>query len=328
LIDYYLENAIEVDVDVLADDSAVFVAGIMEHIEEAGIHSGDSSCALPPHSLAPQIVEEIKRQSEELAKAIGIVGLMNVQFAVKGEDIYILEVNPRASRTVPFVAKTIGISIAKIAARIMSGEKLVDIIEKESLENRRIDRQAVKTPVFPFARFPGIDTILGPEMKSTGEVMGLDRDFAHAYAKAQIGAGLDLPKQGRCFVSVKDADKAAMIPLVRRLIEMDFEIVSTHGTAKVLEKEGIPVRPINKVYEGQPHIVDALINGEIQLMINTTAAGPQTLADSFSLRRTALIKGIPNYTTMAGAKAAVEAIFVLRTGTLEVKSIQSYLKGE
>ncbi|MGE0109537.1 MAG: carbamoyl-phosphate synthase large subunit [Bdellovibrionales bacterium] len=328
LIDYYLENAIEVDVDVLADESAVFVAGIMEHIEEAGIHSGDSSCALPPHSLAPQIVEEIKRQSEELAKAIGVVGLMNVQFAVKGEDIYILEVNPRASRTVPFVAKTIGISIAKIAARIMSGEKLVDIIEKESLENRRIDRQAVKTPVFPFARFPGIDTILGPEMKSTGEVMGLDRDFAHAYAKAQIGAGLDLPKQGRCFVSVKDADKAAMIPLVRRLIEMDFEIVSTHGTAKVLEKEGIPVRPINKVYEGQPHIVDALINGEIQLMINTTAAGPQTLADSFSLRRTALIKGIPNYTTMAGAKAAVEAISVLRTGTLEVKSIQSYLKGE
>lgn len=328
LIDYYLQNAIEVDVDVLADDSATYVAGIMEHIEEAGIHSGDSSCALPPHTLSPHIVKEISRQSEELAKAIGVIGLMNVQFAVKGEDIYILEVNPRASRTVPFVAKTTGVCIAKLAARIMTGEKLRTILTEEKISNKVDGRIAVKTPVFPFARFPGIDTILGPEMKSTGEVMGIDNDFAHAYAKAQIGAGLNLPKEGACFVSVKNDDKAEMLPLVKRLVDIGFNIISTHGTAKVLEKEGIPVKHINKVFEGQPHIVDALINGEIQLMINTTAPGPQTLADSFSIRRTALIKGIPNYTTIAGAKASVEAISVLQTGTLEVNSLQAYLNEE
>ncbi len=325
LIDHYLENAIEVDVDVLADGKKVFVAGIMEHIEEAGIHSGDSSCTLPPYSLPAKIVKEIDRQAQALAKAIGVVGLMNVQFAVKDKDIYILEVNPRASRTVPFVAKATGLSIAKIAARIVSGEKLKDILDKEKT-NQPSDRLAVKTPVFPFARFPGIDTILGPEMKSTGEVMGIDRAFAKAYAKAQLGAGLELPCSGTCFISVKDKDKVSTIKLAWQLLQMGFDLIATRGTARALKEADLPVRGVNKVHEGQPHIVDAMINGEVQLMINTTAEGAQTLADSFSLRRTALVKGIPNYTTMAGAKAAVGAISALQSGALEVESLQSYLK--
>ncbi len=327
LIDHYLQNAIEVDVDVVADRETVFVAGIMEHIEEAGIHSGDSSCVLPPHSLPPEIVKEIGRQSEALARSIGVVGLMNVQFAVKDGEIYILEVNPRASRTVPFVAKATGAPIAKIAARVMVGEKLADMIEKDKIGQNVSDRVAVKTPVFPFARFPGVDIVLGPEMKSTGEVMGLDRNFALAFAKAQLGAGLKLPAQGICFISVKDSDKAAGIPLAQKLVEMGFSLIATGGTATALQEAGVRVRRVNKVYEGQPHIVDSMINGEVQLMINTTAEGAQTLADSFSIRRTALMQGIPHYTTMSGAKAAVEAIWALRTGTLEVESLQSYLKG-
>ncbi len=327
LIDHYLQNAIEVDVDVVADKETVFVAGIMEHIEEAGIHSGDSSCALPPHSLLPEIVKEIGRQAEALARSIGVVGLMNVQFAVKDGDVYILEVNPRASRTVPFVAKATGAPIAKIAARVMVGEKLADIIKKEKIGQNVSGRLAVKTPVFPFARFPGVDVVLGPEMKSTGEVMGLDRNFALAFAKAQLGAGLKLPFQGICFISVKDSDKKAAIPLAQKLTEMSFSLVATGGTAKALQEAGVRVRRVNKVYEGQPHIVDSMINGEVQLMINTTAEGAQTLADSFSIRRTALMQGIPHYTTMPGAKAAVEAISALKTGTLEVESLQSYLKG-
>ncbi|MDX9689389.1 MAG: carbamoyl-phosphate synthase large subunit [Proteobacteria bacterium] len=324
LIDYYLQNAIEVDVDVVADTEMSYVAGVMEHIEEAGIHSGDSSCALPPYSLPAPIVAEISRQAQALAKRIGVVGLMNVQFAVKEDDIYILEVNPRASRTVPFVAKAIGLPIAKIAARVMAGENLSELLSDYKMEEYGQPRMAVKTPVFPFARFAGVDTILGPEMKSTGEVMGLDRDFAHAYAKAQLGAGLKLPKEGTCFVSVKNSDKEATLPLARRLVEMGFKLVATGGTAKALVEADIPVQRINKVYEGQPHVVDSMINGDIQLMINTTASGAQTLADSFSLRRTALMEGIPHYTTMAGARAAVEAISALRTDALEVSALQSY----
>ena len=322
LIDYYLQDAIEVDVDVVADAQDVFVAGVMEHIEEAGIHSGDSSCALPPHSLSPEIVREISRQAEILAREIHVVGLMNVQFAVKDGDVYILEVNPRASRTVPFVAKAVGTPIAKIAARLMAGEKLKDM----NLVHPAQTHQSVKTPVFPFARFPGVDVVLGPEMKSTGEVMGIDRTFAKAFAKAQIGAGIQLPLKGTCFISVKDRDKAAAILLAWQLVNLGFDLVATAGTASALKEAGVPVRRVNKVYEGQPHIVDALINGDVHMMINTTAGGAQMQADSFSLRRTGLMRGIPNYTTMPGARAAIEAIAALQSGGLEVSPIQSYLQ--
>jgi len=322
LIDYYLQDAIEVDVDVVADSTDCFVAGVMEHIEEAGVHSGDSSCTLPPHSLSAEIVKEILRQAEVLAKAIGVVGLMNVQFAVKDGDIFILEVNPRASRTVPFVAKAVGTPIAKIAARLMAGERLKDM----KLVAPSYKHLSVKTPVFPFARFPGVDVVLGPEMKSTGEVMGIDKTFARAFAKAQMGAGIQLPLKGTCFISVKDRDKAAIIVLAWQLINLGFSLISTSGTAAALQAAGVPVQRVNKVYEGQPHIVDAIINGDVQMMINTTASGAQMQADSFSLRRTGLMRGIPNYTTIPGARAAIEAIAALQSGGLEVSSIQSYLQ--
>ncbi|MBI1273265.1 MAG: carbamoyl-phosphate synthase large subunit [Alphaproteobacteria bacterium] len=322
LIDLYLQNATEVDVDVLADKNDVFVAGIMEHIEEAGIHSGDSSCTLPPHSLPQKIIQEITRQSEMLARAIGVVGLMNVQFAVKGEDIYILEVNPRASRTVPFVAKATGNPIAKIAARVMAGEALKSF-KLCKLASKHV---AVKTPVFPFARFTGVDVLLGPEMKSTGEVMGIDNDFALAFAKAQIGAGTMLPTSGTCFISVRNADKESGVELARKLTAGGFSLVATSGTAKYLTEQGVKVKRINKVYEGQPHIVDAIINDEIDLIINTTE-GNQALADSFSLRRNALMCKVPYFTTMSAAKAAVGAILALQTGTLAPQPLQAYLKG-
>ncbi len=322
LIDHYLQEAIEVDVDVVADKDDVFVAGIMEHIEEAGIHSGDSSCALPPHSLPAAITAEIARQAEVLARAIGVVGLMNVQFAVKDSTIYILEVNPRASRTVPFVAKAIGTPIAKIAARIMAGEKLSSI----KIDRRMPLHLSVKTPVFPFARFPGVDVVLGPEMRSTGEVMGIDRNFARAFAKAQMGAGIRLPAKGACFISVKDHDKPAAILMAWQLVNLGFSMIATGGTAEALQAAGVPVKRVNKVFEGSPHVVDSLINGDVQMMINTTAPGAQTLADSFSLRRTALMQGIPHYTTIPGARAAIEAISALQSGSLEVQSLQAYLK--
>ncbi|HEX4504168.1 MAG TPA: carbamoyl-phosphate synthase large subunit [Alphaproteobacteria bacterium] len=326
LIDRYLQDAIEVDVDVLADGETVYVAGIMEHIEEAGIHSGDSACALPPYSLAPDVVTELTRQSEALAKALGVIGLMNVQFAVKAEgerhDIYIIEVNPRASRTVPFVAKATGVAIAKIAARLMVGDKLASF----GLTGKAMTHTAVKEAVFPFNRFPGVDVILGPEMRSTGEVMGLDADFALAFAKAQSGAGVQLPNEGRVFISVKDSDKPHLVPIARKLIALGFRVVATESTQKHFQAQGIAAERINKVLEGQPHIVDAMIDGEIQLVINTTE-GAQAIADSFSLRRTALTNSIPYYTTVAGARAAVAAIEALRRGPLEVAPLQSYLSG-
>ncbi len=323
LIDSYLQDAIEVDVDVVADRSGqVYIAGIMEHIEEAGIHSGDSACALPPYSLPQETIAEIGRQGEALARALNVVGLMNVQFAVKDGTVYILEVNPRASRTVPFVAKATGTAIAKIAARVMAGEALADF----TLSGPTPPHTAVKEAVFPFARFPGVDIVLGPEMKSTGEVMGLDRNFALAFAKSQLGAGVALPVQGTVFVSVKDRDKAAAVQIAGKLHEMGFRLLATTGTAGALRQAGVPAEPINKVVEGQPHIVDSMINGEVHLVLNTTE-GAQALADSFSLRRTALTYGIPYYTTMAGARAAVEAIAALRNGSLEVAPLQSYLSG-
>jgi carbamoyl-phosphate synthase large subunit len=326
LIDRYLQDAIEVDVDVLSDGESVYIAGIMEHIEEAGIHSGDSACALPPYSLSQDVLDELGRQAEALAKALGVVGLMNVQFAIKTEngrsDIYILEVNPRASRTVPFVAKATGVPIAKIAARLMLGEKLSGF----ALSGTKMAHTAVKEAVFPFNRFPGVDVILGPEMRSTGEVMGLDRDFALAFAKSQMGAGVELPQSGRVFISVRDHDKPILVPIARKLIELGFEVVATERTQEYFNAQGIAAARINKVLEGQPHIVDAMIDGEIQLVINTTEGG-QAIADSFSLRRTALTNSIPYYTTVAGARAAVAAIEALRRGALEVAPLQSYLSG-
>ncbi len=325
LIDRYLQNAIEVDVDAVSDGRTVEVAGIMEHIEEAGIHSGDSACSLPPYSLADDTIAEIERQTVALARALDVVGLMNVQFAVKDEEIYVLEVNPRASRTVPFVAKAIGVPIAKIAARVMVGERLAACMAPTRAWRLREHRHvAVKEAVFPFARFPGVDLILGPEMKSTGEVMGLDTDFGRAFAKSQLGSGTTLPLEGSIFVSVRDQDKSALVEPCRRLVEMGFALVATRGTAQTLIDHGLPVMPVNKVSEGRPHIVDLMLSGEIQLVFNTTE-GAQAIADSFSLRRGALTSNIPYYTTVAGARAAVQAIKALHAGSLEVAPLQSYL---
>jgi carbamoyl-phosphate synthase large subunit len=325
LVDDYLRDAIEVDVDALADGEAVVVAGVMEHIEEAGVHSGDSACALPPHTLSDAVVEDIRAQAKKLARALNVIGLMNVQFAVKGDDVYILEVNPRASRTVPFVAKATGRPIAKIAARVMAGEKLRDfgLVSDNDDEFRVSGHVAVKEAVFPFARFPGVDIILGPEMKSTGEVMGLDQDFAMAFAKAQLAGGTKLPLAGQAFVSVRDNDKDGVVGPVRNLLEMGFTVVATRGTVAHLAKQGITVEPINKVLEGRPHIVDAMKNGDIDLVFNTTE-GAQAIADSFELRRTALTNHVPYFTTIAGASAAVMAISALKTSTLEVAPLQSY----
>jgi carbamoyl-phosphate synthase large subunit len=322
LVDNYLSDAIEVDVDAVCDGGTVYVAGIMEHIEEAGIHSGDSACALPPHSLPEAVQAEIARQTELLAKGLEVVGLMNVQFAVRGGEIYILEVNPRASRTVPFVAKATGLPIAKIAARVMAGAKLADFHFPEA-KRRHI---AVKEAVFPFARFPGVDVVLGPEMKSTGEVMGLDSDFSRAFLKAQLGAGVVLPRAGTVFISVRDEDKPAAAKLAAELSDLGFDIVATRGTADFLASQGQPVETINKVREGRPHIVDRMIDGGVQLVFNTTADA-KAIADSFSLRRSALTNGIPYYTTIAGADAAVQAIAALKAGQLEVAPLQSYFAG-
>ena len=321
LIDYYLRNAIEVDVDAIADGETVFVAGIMEHIEEAGVHSGDSACSLPPYSLPAPVIEDIKRQTEALARGLNVIGLMNVQFAVQGETIYILEVNPRASRTVPFVAKAIGVPLAKIAARVMAGESLASF----NLKEHDIKHVAVKEAVFPFARFPGVDTLLGPEMRSTGEVMGLDWTFGKAFAKSQLAGGTILPLTGTVFISLKEADKHAIVGPARKLIEMGFRIIATKGTANFLAGEGVKVSRVNKVLEGRPHIVDAIKNGEVQLVFNTTE-GAQAITDSFSIRRTALVDKVPYYTTLAGAVASVLAIESMTSGSLEVASLQSYSK--
>jgi carbamoyl-phosphate synthase large subunit len=321
LIDRYLSDAIEVDVDCLADANDVFVAGIMEHIEEAGIHSGDSACSLPPHSLSPVVVAEIKRQTGLLAKALRVVGLMNVQFAVKDDVIYILEVNPRASRTVPFVAKATGVAIAKIAARVMAGESLASF----NLEEQTFKHVAVKEAVFPFARFPGVDILLGPEMKSTGEVMGIDADFLRAFAKSQLASGMPLPETGTALLSVRDADKPVLEDIARHLVALGFKLIATGGTARFLRDKGIEVGRVNKVLEGRPHCVDAMLSAQVQLVVNTTE-GAQAVADSFSIRRTALTHAIPHYTTLSSAKAAVDAIEALRGCPLDVAPLQSYFR--
>ncbi|SHI46319.1 carbamoyl-phosphate synthase large subunit [Roseomonas rosea] len=323
LIDQYLQDAIEVDVDCIADSAGeVYVAGVMEHIEEAGIHSGDSACSLPPYSLPPAIITELKAETEAMARALKVRGLMNVQYAVKDGEIFVLEVNPRASRTVPFVAKATGVPVAKIGARVMAGAKLAEFHLDDSLINRHV---AVKEAVFPFNRFPGVDVLLGPEMKSTGEVMGLDLSFERAFLKAQMGAGVKLPESGTAFISVKDSDKAAAVSLARRLSEMGFDILATQGTAVRLREAGLAVRVVNKVLEGRPHCVDAIKSGEIQLVINTTGSG-RSVSDSFDIRRSALTQGVPHYTTIAGARAAVHAIAALRAGTLDVAPLQAYFQ--
>jgi len=323
LIDRYLSDAIEVDVDCLADRTDAAIVGVMEHIEEAGIHSGDSACALPPHSLSSAAIAELERQTRSLALALEVGGLMNVQYAIKDGDVYVLEVNPRASRTVPFVAKVIGVPVAKIAARIMAGESLASF----ALKPAHLEHVGVKEAVFPFARFPGVDTVLGPEMKSTGEVMGIDRDFAIAFAKSQIGGGSRLPRAGTVFVSVKDSDKPRVIEPIRLLLDLGFRIIATSGTQRYLAAQGVPASKINKVLEGRPHIVDAITNGEIQLVFNTTE-GATALADSRPLRRAALLHKVPYYTTLSGAVAAAQGIKAYLGGDLDVRTLQSYFGGK
>src|SRR5215212_8657391 len=319
LFDRYLTDATEVDVDCLADGKDTFIAGIMEHIEEAGIHSGDSACSLPPHSLSADIIAALERQTRALALALKVGGLMNVQYAIKDGDIYVLEVNPRASRTVPFVAKVIGEPIAKIAARIMAGEDLA----KFGLTPKELPHIGVKEAVFPFARFPGVDVLLGPEMRSTGEVMGLDRSFGVAFAKSQLGSSIQVPKTGNVFVSVRDSDKSRILPTMRMLQELGFKILATSGTERFLEENGIQATRINKVLEGRPHVVDAIKNGDIQLVFNTSE-GAGALSDSRSLRRAALLHKVPYYTTLAGAIAAAEGIKAYQGGDLEVRPLQDY----
>jgi carbamoyl-phosphate synthase large subunit len=321
LVDQFLDEAVELDVDVVADKTgAVVVGGVMEHIEEAGIHSGDSACALPPYSLPADIVDEVKRQGRMLATELGVIGLMNVQFAVHDGEVYVLEVNPRASRTIPFVSKAIGKPLAKIAAKIMAGKTLAELGLTE-IEPRHV---SVKEVVFPFVKFEGVDTILGPEMRSTGEVMGIDSDFARAFAKSQLAAGMKLPTKGVAFLSVREADKPSLPAIARRLVNLGFTLVATHGTAAYLKSHGlVEVEGINKVLEGRPHCVDAMDNHEIDFVINTTE-GAQAIHDSQSLRRAALMNGIAYYTTLRAAKAALEAIAVEKRNDMRVQALQIY----
>ncbi len=310
--------------DAIADKETVIIAGIMEHIEEAGIHSGDSACTLPPYSLSKSVIKEIEKQTKLLAKELEVVGLMNIQFAVKRKndafDIYILEVNPRASRTVPFVAKATGTAIAKIAAKIMVGKKLKN---NKSIKWKPTRRISVKEAVFPFKRFKGVDILLGPEMKSTGEVMGLDLDFGHAFAKSQIATGVNIPLKGNVFISVKDSHKNSAVSISKKLIKLGFKIIATKGTAQFLINSGLKVETINKVREGRPHIVDIIKNGKINLIFNTTE-GEKSISDSYSLRQAALYSDIPYYTTISGSKAAVMAIEALKKDGLNVIPLQDY----
>ena len=320
LIDKFLEDAIEIDVDAISDGEIVVIGGVMEHIEEAGVHSGDSACSLPPHSIPPETVREISRQAKALAKELGVVGLMNVQFAIQKGEIFILEVNPRASRTIPFVSKAIGVPLAKLAAKVMAGKKLSDLGFTKDVTPSHV---SVKEAVFPFIKFPDVDTILGPEMKSTGEVMGIDENFGKAFAKAQIAAGMMLPRSGKVFVSVRDEDKAGVLPAARLLHDAGFRIVATRGTAKFLSGSGIPTETVLKINEGRPHVADQIKNGEIAIVINTPL-GAQSKADSFYIRRTALVYNIPYFTTLSAARAVAHAITHLIREDLSVRSLQEY----
>ena len=321
LVDKFLEESLEVDVDAIADGERVVIGGIMEHIEKAGIHSGDSACALPPYTLGDDQVERLKIQARALAKDLGVTGLINIQFAIKNETIYVLEVNPRASRTIPFVSKAIGVPLAKLATKVMLGARLAEL---GFTQEREIAHIAVKEAVFPFVKFPGVDVVLGPEMKSTGEVMGIDRDFRKAYVKSQLAAGSPLPTAGKVFVSVKNRDKRAAVQVAKRLADMGFSLVATPGTAKVLGRHGMSVDVIHKVADGwRPNIVDLMKQGEIALVFNTPENG-RARKDSYLIRRTAVVQNIPYYTTVDGAQAAVAGIEALLKGELTVQSLQEY----
>ena len=320
LLDRFLNNATEVDVDCLADGETVFIGGVMEHIEQAGVHSGDSACSLPPYSLSADVIAEIKRQTTMMAKALNVSGLMNVQFAIQGGDVYVLEVNPRASRTVPYVSKATGLQLAKIAARAMAGQTLASQgITKEVVP----PYFSVKEAVFPFVKFPGVDTILGPEMKSTGEVMGVGMSFGEAFVKSQLAASVRLPESGTVFISVKNQDKPRAVEVARGLHALGFKLVATRGTAAEIEAAGIPVQVVNKVTEGRPHIVDMVKNGEISLVINTVEERRNAIVDSRTIRTQALAARVTFFTTIAGARAAVEGMQYLRQGLgLQVYPLQ------
>jgi carbamoyl-phosphate synthase large subunit len=319
LVDRYLDGAIEVDVDAISDGERVVIGGVMEHIEHAGIHSGDSACVLPPRTLGAEVQRQLMEQTRMLTRELGVIGLINVQYAIYHDEIYILEVNPRASRTIPFVSKAIGVPLAKLAARVMAGRKLTEL----GFTDERIPAHvAVKESVFPFVRFPGVDTLLGPEMKSTGEVMGIDVSFAAAFAKAELAAATDLPVAGLVFLSVRDEDKPSLEPIARGLASLGFELVATGGTARQINRLGIECAAVNKVAQGSPHVVDLMREGRVAMVINTPdQAGT---SDSFSIRRTALELRLPFFTTMAGAGAAVEAIASLAVAPLGIRALQDY----
>jgi carbamoyl-phosphate synthase large subunit len=323
LIDRFLKHAVEIDVDALSDGDDTIIGGIMEHIEEAGIHSGDSACVLPPMSLRPEILEQITMYTKALARELNVVGLMNIQFAVKNEEIFVLEVNPRASRTAPFVSKATGVPLPRLATKVIMGERLKDLGLTHEVIPSHV---SVKESVFPFARFPGVDALLGPEMKSTGEVMGIDESFGLAFAKAQLAAGQRLPLSGTVFISLKDEDKMNLLNTVFLLNDLGFKIVATGGTSTFITHHGIPNQRVNKVRESRPHIVDMIKNGEIDLIINTTS-DKKAITESFSIRRAAITFDIPYTTTVAGAKATALGIKSMCQGELKVKSLQEYHGG-
>jgi carbamoyl-phosphate synthase large subunit len=314
LLDRFLDDAIEVDVDCIADGERVLIGGVMEHIEQAGVHSGDSACSLPPFSLSVPLQDELRRQTSAMARALKVVGLMNVQFAIQGETVYVLEVNPRASRTVPFVSKATGLQLAKISARCMTGRTLA----QQGVTREVIPYYySVKEAVFPFIKLPGVDTILGPEMKSTGEVMGIGQTFAEAFVKSQLAAGVKLPLAGKVFISVRDADKPRVVEIARDLAKLGFTLYATRGTATVLNAAGLAVTPVNKVAEGRPHIVDMIKNGEMDLIINTVGDKRSAIQDSYSIRHAVLQARLTYYTTLAGARAAC-------VGMANMRELQPY----
>jgi len=319
LIDHYLKDSIEVDVDAISDGKKVIISGIMEHIEEAGIHSGDSTCTLPPYSLSEKVISDIKKQTNKLAIALKVKGLLNIQFAIQNNNIFLLEVNPRSSRTVPFVAKSTGNQIVKIASKVIMGKKLSSKMFKKNKKNYI----SIKEPVFPFKRFPNVDTILGPEMKSTGEVMAIDKNFESAFIKCQMASSNPLPLKGSLFVSVKDSDKPKILPVVRNFQKYGFTIKATPGTAAYLIDGGVRTVVVNKVSQGSPHIVDDLLDDKIDILINTTE-GRKSINDSFSLRRTALLKNLPYFLTVSGARAAINSIKELKNNNLEVNPITNF----
>jgi len=325
LLDHFLNNATEVDVDCLSDGHTVFIGGVMEHIEQAGVHSGDSACSLPPYSLSPETIAEIKRQTALMARALNVKGLMNVQFAIQDGDVYVLEVNPRASRTVPYVSKATGLQLAKIAARAMAGSSLAE----QGVHDEVVpDYFCVKEAVFPFVKFPGVDTILGPEMKSTGEVMGVGKSFGEAFVKSQWAASVVLPESGTAFISVRDQDKPRAVEVARGLNTLGFKVIATRGTAAAIQAAGLPVQVVSKVTEGRPHIVDMIKNGEVALVINTVEERRNAIADSRTIRTQALAGRVTYFTTIAGASAAVEGLQYMRNGAgLQVYSLQALHSG-